>query len=544
MVLQADNVETAYFWNKVGFMWPFFLALLFQFTLVFTENRLATDKRRYILLYLPAAVFALLDLTTNQLSGFPVQHSWGFILPGSETLLCTVSSIWSISLSCTSVLLCARYYFKVDEENKKQQALLITMGLSYPLLVNVLSVAANVMFNWAIPNNGSGANAILCILVAYAIWKHDLFNLNPAIAAENIIATMPDSFILTDPKGKILRANPALTNMLGYKEDELTGKTINQLLTDKHSANLLNNIAEKNEIKNHEINLKTKKGTQKPVAISASAIKNKKGKNLGITLIIHDLTRRKQNEEKIVKIERFAAIGELAGMIGHDLRNPLTSIQGATYYLKMKYAKSLDEPAKEMLNTIEQSITYSNKIINDLLDYSREIKLESEKTNTRKLITNALRLVDIPKNINVTDYTTDTPELQVDSAKITRVFLNIIKNAIDAMPKGGTLTITNTQTENHVKIAFEDTGTGITQEDLNRLWTPLFTTKARGMGFGLPICKRIVEAHGGKIHVQSASGKGTTFAITIPLSIEQHQAPTEIADVAPADVVASEQITS
>ncbi len=119
MVLQADNVETAYFWNKVGFMWPFFLALLFQFTLVFTENRLATNKRRYILLYLPAAVFALLDLTTNQLSGFPVQHSWGFILPGSETLLCTVSSIWSISLSCTSVLLCARYYFKVDEENKK-----------------------------------------------------------------------------------------------------------------------------------------------------------------------------------------------------------------------------------------------------------------------------------------------------------------------------------------------------------------------------------------------------------------------------------------
>jgi PAS domain S-box-containing protein len=529
MVLQANTAEDAYFWNKVGFLWPFFTVLLFQFALVFTENRFAGDKRGYILLYLPAVAFSVLDLATDQLGGYPRLEFWGYVMTGSETVLRAASNVWSILLSCSSVLLCARYFLRVTDESKKQQAKLITIGLSYPLLATLLAGIANVAFAWSIPRNGSGANAILCVFVAYAMWKYDLFNINPSLAAENIITTMPDSFILTDSKGEILRANPALTNLLGYEEHELAGKTVSQLITTEHLTSILRDIAEKQEIKNRETQLKTKQGTQKPVAVSASAIKNKKGKNIGITFVIHDLTRRKQNEEKIVRTERFAAIGELAGMIGHDLRNPLTSIQGATYYLKRKYAQNMDNSGKEMLNTIERSIIYSNKIVNDLLDYSREIKLEIEETSAKTLVANALALTDSPQNIKVVDLTTDTPELQVDTAKITRVFLNLIKNAIDAMPKGGTLTITNTETEDYLEIVFVDTGTGMTQETINKLWTPLFTTKARGMGFGLPICKRIVEAHGGKIQVQSTSAKGTTIIITIPLNIEQHQKTTDIA---------------
>ncbi|MCJ7429741.1 ATP-binding protein, partial [Candidatus Bathyarchaeota archaeon] len=101
--------------------------------------------------------------------------------------------------------------------------------------------------------------------------------------------------------------------------------------------------------------------------------------------------------------------------------------------------------------------------------------------------------------------------------KIKRACLNLVRNAIDAMPEGGTLTIKSEQTDSHLKISFSDSGVGMPKETMERLWTPLFTTKAKGMGFGLSICKRIVEAHGGSIVVESRLGKGTTFTITIPI---------------------------
>ncbi len=521
MVISADSAETAYLWNKLGFLWPFFVAFLLQFTIVFTENRLANDKSRYLLLYLPAGLVSLLDLTMDQLSGLPVKTSYGYTFTGTDSLLSAAASLWSATLSFITILLYLRYYFRVKDENKKQQTKLITIGVSYPILMYIMSKLANVLFGWYIPYYGVGANSILCLLVVYAIWKYDLFNLNPAMAAENIIATMPDSFILTDPKGKILRVNQALTNLLDYQENELTGKPINQLIEDKYSTQFVDNISEKKEIRNYETTVIGKNNTQRPVSISASVIKNKKGKQIGITLIIHDLTRRKQNEDKIIRNERFAAIGEVAGMIGHDLRNPLTSIHGAAYYLKKKHAKKIDEASKEMLKTIETSVQYSNNIISDLLDYSREIKLKIEESNAKNLVANALVLTPTPRNIKVFDRTQATPILQVDKVKISRVFMNIIKNAFEAMPNGGTLTIKSTQKQDSIEITFEDTGSGMTQEVVDKLWTPLFTTKTKGMGFGLQICKRIVEAHGGKIQVDSTSGNGTTFTITLPLNNTQ-----------------------
>jgi PAS domain S-box-containing protein len=517
MVLEAADSNAAYIWNKAGFLWPFFLALLLQFTLVFTESRLASHRLRFLVLYIPALVFSLLDLTTDQMSGFPIKTQWGYTFPGADTWASAASSLWSVALSFTAILLCAAYSFRAKNDDKKRQARLITLGLAYPIIVNVLVLGAFFLFGWSLPMNGSGANALLCIFIVVAIWKHGLFNLNPAIAAENIIATMPDSFILTDVNGSVLRVNPALNELLGYQEDDLAGKAVNQVFADDETATILQNIGTEMEIKNYETQLKTKDGSQKPVAISASIIENKRGKHIGIALIIHDLTRRKQNEQKLVKAERFAAIGELAGMIGHDLRNPLTSIQGATYYLKLKYAKDMSAPAREMLDTIDKSIQYSNKIINDLLDYSRDIKLELEETTPKSLVANALAIVQPPPKVTLQNFAMDTPNLRLDSVKMGRVFTNIIKNAFDAMPKGGTLTITSNKTEDTLEVLFQDTGTGMSQETIQKLWTPLFTTKAKGMGFGLPICKRIVEAHGGKIQVQSAPEKGTTFIVALPL---------------------------
>ena len=225
----------------------------------------------------------------------------------------------------------------------------------------------------------------------------------------------------------------------------------------------------------------------------------------------------KDANERLVKSERLAAIGELAGMVGHDLRNPLATIKNASYFLKKKDTAIPETQYREILETIDKSIDHSDKIINDLLDYSREMRLELTKYSADTLVNEAMEITQVPDRIKIVNHVDEDILVWVDVDKMMRVFINLIKNAIEAMPEKGTLKISSCQTEECVAISFADSGTGIPKETLKNLFTPLFTTKAQGMGFGLSICKRIIEAHEGNITVETAVNKGTTFTITVPL---------------------------
>ena len=224
----------------------------------------------------------------------------------------------------------------------------------------------------------------------------------------------------------------------------------------------------------------------------------------------------KATESKLLKSERLAAIGELAGMIGHDLRNPLQGISNAAFYLRNRQISRLDENGQNSLETIEKCVKRSNMIVNDLLDYSREIHLVIEETTPKALVESVISQVKVPENITINNLTENTPDLEVDTSKIGRVFLNIILNAFDATRNGGSVTITSKIDKKGVIFSFSDTGEGISNDILSKMWTPLFTTKAKGMGFGLAICKRYVEAHGGQISVISEVGKGSVFNVVLP----------------------------
>ncbi|MCJ7424469.1 hypothetical protein MUP01_09420 [Candidatus Bathyarchaeota archaeon] len=150
---------------------------------------------------------------------------------------------------------------------------------------------------------------------------------------------------------------------------------------------------------------------------------------------VEDRTRELvEAQKRLLKSERFAAIGELAGMVGHDLRNPLTGIAGATYYIRKHCVQDMDCKTREMLETIEGDIGRSNKIINDLLEYSREIRLELTESNPRSMIKEALSTIKIPNSVRTVNLTENKPKAKVDTEKIKRVFINIIRNALDAMP--------------------------------------------------------------------------------------------------------------
>lgn len=237
----------------------------------------------------------------------------------------------------------------------------------------------------------------------------------------------------------------------------------------------------------------------------------------GLELTVKEQSDRLSEAQKtILGNERFAAIGQLAGMVGHDLRNPLSGIKNAAYFLRKKQPNLVDNSV-EMLNVIDNAVECSNKIINDLLDFSRELHLELEECSPKTMIDYVLLSFAIPKNIRIVDRTECTPLIWVDANKIQRVFTNMIKNSFEAMTHGGTLEITSHRKNESIEFIFSDTGEGMSEETLAKIFTPLFTTKAQGMGFGLAICKRIVEAHGGDIEVSSIRGKGTIFRIILPI---------------------------
>ena len=234
--------------------------------------------------------------------------------------------------------------------------------------------------------------------------------------------------------------------------------------------------------------------------------------------IIKERTEQlRQTQDKLVKSERFAAIGELAGMVGHDLRNPLTAINNAAYFMRNKLPSCSDETIKDMFKIIDSAILHANKIINDLLEYSREIKLELTECTPKSLLEETLSIIKMPVRVKIVDKTQKEPLFKADKNKLARVFVNLLKNAIDAIPTIGNIKIKSAYTNGNVEISITDTGIGISKETLSKLFSPLVTTKAQGMGFGLAISKRIVEAHQGRITVKSTMGKGTTFRIILPV---------------------------
>jgi PAS domain S-box-containing protein len=220
-------------------------------------------------------------------------------------------------------------------------------------------------------------------------------------------------------------------------------------------------------------------------------------------------------EHQLVKAERLAAIGELAGMIGHDLRNPLTGIKTSIYYLKKNNLNAMEPKSREMIEVVEKCIDHSNKIINDLLEYSKEVQLEPQTSTPETLISETVAMLKTPSTVTIINQVTSQTSLHVDFDKMKRVFSNLIKNSIEAMPGGGKVTITCKPVKDCLEFCVADTGPGIPPQVLAKIFTPLVTTKAQGMGFGLAICKRIVEAHDGVITVETG-GKGTCFTVKVP----------------------------
>ena len=235
-----------------------------------------------------------------------------------------------------------------------------------------------------------------------------------------------------------------------------------------------------------------------------------------------------ETQEQLIRSEKLAAIGQLAGGVGHELRNPLGAIKNAVYYIKGKVANSelaqQELRVMEFLDIMDDEINSSNKIINDLLGFSRVGKPAVSLARIEKVINDALALTHtpIPENIELTKKVdAGLPEAEIDTDQIHQVLVNVIMNAVQAMPEGGKLTIGAKQEDKFLEVEISDTGYGIPQETIDKIFDPLFTTKAKGIGLGLAVCKAIIDRHDGHTAVKSKVGKGTTFTIKLPLRVRK-----------------------
>lgn len=233
-----------------------------------------------------------------------------------------------------------------------------------------------------------------------------------------------------------------------------------------------------------------------------------------------DITEQRKVEKKLKDVERLAAIGATAGMIGHDIRNPLQAIIGDIYLLKDCLTDIPETTTKsdvaESLEEIEKNVGYINKIVADLQDYSRAITPEIRKINLYSLVIDAFRTIEIPENVSPLIEIDSKINLKTDCTLLTRILTNLIINALQAMPKGGRLIILGLQKKDRLVLSVEDTGVGIPEHVKPKLFTPMMTTKAKGQGLGLAVVKRLVEALNGDITYESEEGKGTKFTIELP----------------------------
>ena len=364
----------------------------------------------------------------------------------------------------------------------------------------------------------------------------------------SLIDLSPDAIIVWILEGTITFWSKGAEKLYGWTKTEAIGQTTHDLLKTsfpKPLSDIISQIRSRGKWSG-ELQHKAKDGRDLTVQSSWLAEREEQGEVKSILESNVDITERKRLQEKLEDsatqleeyasqmeqladerakklkdAERLAAIGATAGMVGHDIRNPLQSIIGDLYLVKedlVSLPQSEEKQSiKDSLEAIEKSVDYVNKIVADLQDFAKPLNPHIEETDLNTILKDLLFKNGIPDNIKLkVKIAKETQTLTTDPAYMKRILGNLISNAVQAMPDGGRLTINATAKDDNTIITVQDTGIGIPEDAKPRLFQPLFTTKSKGQGFGLSVVKRMTEALGGTVTFESETGKGTKFIIQIP----------------------------
>ncbi len=348
---------------------------------------------------------------------------------------------------------------------------------------------------------------------------------------QQVLASLEDAVITVDPDGKITFFNESAEMMTHFS----ASRTLRQsfLGVFKHDLWLVQ-LLDKTRPPRHEsvrgeADICDRLGRKVPVSVTVSPLQDRFGQFLGSILVLRNLTHRRELEEDFKRADKLAMVGTLAAGLAHEIRNPLGGIKGAAQMLRrsLQSTPELIEYTDIMIREVDRV----DQLIEQLLDLSRPARLTLGCVNIHEVLEDVLLLqthtladqsVVLRKRFDPS-----LPSVRGDKAQLTQVFLNLVKNALQAMNKGGALTITTrAETDFHIRdrragrsryiwVDIEDQGSGIKEEDLPHIFSPYFTTKNTGTGLGLAISYRIIREHGGLIRIESTEGQGTTFKVSL-----------------------------
>jgi PAS domain S-box-containing protein len=350
----------------------------------------------------------------------------------------------------------------------------------------------------------------------------------------NLYEYAPDGIIQLDLDNKIIDINKAGLNLLSTQKNEVIAKKFTDILNidsdaEKEINNLLNKLFRDEDSSRFEIKLPK---SNKWLDAHLSLIELDDDIH-GSQLIIRDITERKQLEikmekynkhleeivqertEKVIDYEKIIAAAKVSSMIAHDLRGPLQTIKNTTYLIKRDIKN-----AEKYLEYIDKAVKLSNDLLEEFKNQTRQTPLKIIEFNLAEIIEDVLIPVELNSNIRIIKDIEDV-RIQGDSFKLKRAFQNLIKNAIEAMPKGGTLEIYFEPLHNEVLIGIRDTGVGMSKKMLKNIFKPFQSTKEDGIGLGMLFIKNVIDAHQGSIEVESEEGTGTLFKIRLPVTQTQ-----------------------
>jgi two-component system sensor histidine kinase AtoS len=338
-----------------------------------------------------------------------------------------------------------------------------------------------------------------------------------------VLASMTNGLITLDLDGRLVSANTATETIFSFNGQELAGKHFRQIWPEESDiVRLLNQCLQGGEpCRNREVILESNSGRRRTLILNTSLLRNAREAPMGLLAVFSDITEMKEMEARIRQTDRLAALGTLSAGLAHEIRNPLSAIKAFVQLLPKKLSSAAFVDKFHV--TVLRELNRINDLIESLLELVRPPKMEFRAIQPTELLRQVGDLyraeLEQANIVFAVEEKGPLPDIHADGEYLARAFSNLVKNAKQAMPAGGALTVTAEAQDQRVCFHFADTGIGMNRLTLENIVNPFFTTKDRGTGLGLAITHKIVQEHGGAIQVTSTPGKGSTFTVTLPPAV-------------------------